>query len=288
MAEGPGPKRPRRRPAAVIVTAALAVTLVSAVLGALAVGWLDGGPRSAPGPNAVPLAPATRLPSTTAGTPGTGTPSGPAATPAPPPTTEFRFQPLWPFRSVAEAAGWQRSYRGSGGQPWHLDAAETALDFTRGFLGFTEIDRVVSRSVRGAEAYIGVGYQAEGGGPSGAAVIHLVKIGRGSDAPWEVVGTADTSLTVEQPRYAARVTSPITVGGRITGVDESIRVQVRQPSSEEPIGTYCCRPGGGEKQPWSAQVTFRGAVDPALTVVASTGGHLREVEQFAITGVRRG
>lgn len=286
MEDGPGAKRPRGRRAAVIVTAALVVTLVSAVLGALTVGWLDGGPRSVRGPNAVPLAPATRLPSTTAGM-GTVTPSGPAATPAPPPTTGFRFQPLWPFRSVVEAAGWQRSYRGSGEQPWHLDAGETALDFTRGFLGFTEIDRVVSRSVRGDEAYIGVGYQAEGG-PNAAAVIHLVKIGRGSDAPWEVVGTADTSLTVEQPRYAARVTSPITVGGRITGVDESIRVQVRQPSSEEPIGTYCCRPGGGEKQPWSAQVTFRGAVDPALTVVASAGGHLREVEQFAITGVRRG
>ncbi|TDW92903.1 hypothetical protein EV137_0171 [Kribbella pratensis] len=286
MEDGPGAKRPRRRPAAVII-AALVVTLVSAVLGAIAVGRLDGGPRSGPGQNAVPLAPATRLPSTTAGTPDTVSPSAPAATPAPPPTTEFRFQPLWPFRSVAEAAAWQRSYRESGGQPWHLDAEETALNFTRGFLGFTEIDRVVSRSARGDDAYIGVGYQAEGRS-SVAAVIHLAKIGRGSDAPWEVVGTADTSLTVERPRYAARVTSPITVGGRISGVDESIRVQIRQPSSEEPIGTYCCRPGGGEKQSWSAQVTFRGAVDPALTVVASTGGHVREIEQFAITGVRRG
>lgn len=288
-----GPGQERRRSAAAIVAAAVVVTLLSAVLGALAVGWLDGGPRSAPGQSAVPLQPATRAPAptpTTAGTTDTPTPSGPVATPAPPPTTadrSFKYQPLWPFTSVADAAAWQRAYRESGSQPWHLDAEETALNLTTGFLGFTEIDRVVSRSIRGDEAHIGVGYQAEGN-PSVAAVIHLVKIGQRPDAPWEVVGTADTSLTLEQPRYGALVSSPFVVGGLISGVDESIRVEVRQPSSEEPIGTYCCRPAGGEKQPWSAQVSFRGAVDPALTVVASTGGHVQDVERFAVTGVRRG
>ena len=75
-------------------------------------------------------------------------------------------------------------------------------------------------------------------------------------------------------------------GGRITGVDESIRIDVRQPSSAVPIGTYCCVTAGGDRQPWSARVSFRGATDPALTIVASTGGHIQGVERFAITGVR--
>lgn len=316
MQADPGQERRRGRSAAAIVAAALVVTLLSAGLGALAFGWLDGDPRSTPGQSAVPLPQATRAPTTTPSAPTTPTdtvtPSGPVATPAPPPTTEdrplttttpiapvptsppvttedrpFRYQPLWPFTSVADAAAWQREYRASGRQPWHLDAEETALGFTTGFLGFSEIDRVVSRSIRGDEAYIGVGYHAEGN-PSTAAVIHLARIGQGPDAPWEVVGTADTTLTLDRPRYGAVVTSPITAGGLISGVDESIRVDVRQPSSERPIGTYCCHPGGGERQPWSAQVSFRGAVDPALTVVASTGGHVQDVERFAITGVRRG
>lgn len=300
MQAGPGEEERRRGRSVAAVAAVVVVTLVAAVLGVLTARWLDGEPRSTPGQSAVPLpqattrAPATTAPTTartTATTTATATPSGPAATPtpAPPPAGEtgFRYQPLWPFTSVADAEAWQRAYRESGSQPWHLDAEETALNLTTGFLGFTEIDRVVSRSIRGNEAHIGVGYLAEGN-PSVAAVIHLAKIGRGPDAPWEVVGTADTSLTLQRPRYGAVVTSPIMAGGLITGVDESIRVEVRQASSEEPIGEYCCLPGGGEKQPWSAQVSFRGAVDPALTVVASTGGHVQDVERFAITGVRRG
>ncbi|MEI8406612.1 MULTISPECIES: hypothetical protein [unclassified Kribbella] len=53
-------------------------------------------------------------------------------------------------------------------------------------------------------------------------------------------------------------------------------------------GTSCCVPAGGERQPWSAKVTFSGATDPAVTIVASTGGHLQRVERFAITGARPG
>jgi hypothetical protein len=307
---GPDPGQRRGRSVLLVVVTAVVVTLLSAGLGALAAGLFGSDPRSGPGQGAVPLPQATRAPTasvtpsatkapvaTTARTATKATSAAPSpsapvatATPAPPPTAEnkpFRYQPLWPFTSVAEAAAWQRAYRESGRQPWHLDAEETALSFTTGFLGFTEIDRVVSRTIRGDDAHIGVGYLAEGNS-SVAAVIHLAKIGQGPDAPWEVVGTADTLLTIERPRYGAVVSSPVTAAGRITGVDESIRVEVRQPSSENPIGTYCCRPGGGQGEPWSAQVSFRGAVDPALTVVASTGGHVQTVERFAITGVRPG
>jgi hypothetical protein len=65
-------------------------------------------------------------------------------------------------------------------------------------------------------------------------------------------------------------------------VDESIRVQMRQPSSEQPIGL----PAGGENTPWSTTVTYQGATAPALTVVVFTGGHYTDVERFAITGIR--
>ncbi|TDD29688.1 hypothetical protein E1218_03560 [Kribbella turkmenica] len=195
---------------------------------------------------------------------------------------------MWPFASVADAAEWQRRYRDGGDQPWHLDAEQTALSFTTGFLGFTEIDRVVARSIRGDDARISVGYESGEGPASVAAVIHLVRIGQGPDAPWEVVGTADSTLTLERPRYGARVSSPITAGGRITGVDESIQIDVRQAGSERPLGTACCVPGGGQRQPWSTRVSFRGADAGAVVIVASTGGHVQDVERFAITGVRVG
>ena len=133
-----------------------------------------------------------------------------------------------------------------------------------------------------------MGYNPGGKGPAAvAAELHLVRIGQGSDAPWEVVGTVDTTLSLDRPRYGATVTSPFTASGLITGVDESIRLEARQPSSTRPIGTSCCVPAGGTSRPWSARVTFKGATtDPALTLVASTGGHTQSVERFAITALR--
>jgi hypothetical protein len=197
---------------------------------------------------------------------------------------EFGYPPLWPFSSQAEVDAWRQQHAADGTQPWHLDADATALAFTTGYLGFGEIDQVVGRDVRDREAWISVGYDA-GPGPSTAAVVHLVRFGPGGDAPWEVVGTRDTDLSLETPSYGSQVSSTVTVGGRITGVDENLRVQVRQASSEAPIGEACCLPAGGEDAPWQTTVSFSGATDPALTIVVSTGGHVQGVERFAITAV---
>jgi len=220
--------------------------------------------------------------------PGTSEPSTPSSGgPAPAPADDFGYQPLWPFRTQADADAWRDQYQAQGSQPWHLDAEQTALSFTTGYLGFTEIDRVVARDIGTTEAHVSVGYATVGGRTSTAANIHLVRFGSGDDAPWEVVGTADTDLTLETPRYGATVSSPITVGGHVTGVDENLVVRVHQPSSEGPIGESAGRPAGGENTPWETTVSFASATDPALTIVVWTGGHYQGVERFAITGVHR-
>ncbi|MEN3538143.1 hypothetical protein AAH991_23710 [Microbispora sp. ZYX-F-249] len=198
-----------------------------------------------------------------------------------------RYQPLWPFADEGQVREWQESYRSGGHQPWHLDAAQTALSFTRGFLGFKGVDQVIEREVTGAHARVSVGIRAEGGGRPGiAAVIHLVRFGAGAQAPWEVVGTDDTTFSLTTPRYGALVSSPVKVGGRITGVDERVRVRVRGTGSAGPLGERCCVSAGGDDAPWSTTVTFRAAPGRTLTLVASTGGHVAEVERFAVTGVR--
>ncbi|MBC6458804.1 hypothetical protein HKK72_12970 [Actinomadura sp. HBU206391] len=216
-------------------------------------------------------------------------PSAPSAAPSLTAGTSYGLgghQPLWPFGSADEARAWQGTYRAGGHQPWHLSAEDTALAFTR-FLGLKGIDRVTRRAVAGGDARVGVGYR----GPEGtgtAAVIHLVRLGVGADAPWEVVGTDDKELSLTIPAYGATVTSPIAVGGSITGVDESLRVAVHQRSSGSAIGVFCCVPAGGTPGRWSAKVPFQGAHDPVLTIVVTTGGHVAEVERFAVTGVRKG
>jgi hypothetical protein len=45
-------------------------------------------------------------------------------------------------------------------------------------------------------------------------------------------------------------------------------------------------PAGGSNTPWSVTVGYTEPAGRVLTVVVSTGGHVDEVERFAITAVR--
>ena len=182
---------------------------------------------------------------------------------------------------------WQRAYRDGGHQPWHLDAGLVARRFTQGYLGYQEVDRVLQVTISGDQAWVGVGFRLPDGKPSKAAVLHLAKIGSGSYAPWEVVGTKDSTLSLITPRYGATVTSPMSVGGRITGVDESLVIRVLRLGTGE-VGHSPGIPAGGQSSPWSTTMPFSAPAGSVLTIAVSTGGHVAGVERFAITGVRVG
>ena len=190
------------------------------------------------------------------------------------------YQPLWPFGSYADAEQWRTTAAGS--QPWHLDAGQTALSFTRSYLGFTEMTLVTGTFFDDLGAHVKVGYRDPNGQPRTAATLHLVQFGTTSNSPWEVVGSDDTTLSLERPTYGSRVSSPMAIGGHITGVDENIVVSVLASQSDR--STVARVPAGGDHTAWTTgPVAFsqRGV----LTLVASTGGHLQQVERFAIHGV---
>jgi hypothetical protein len=202
------------------------------------------------------------------------------------PSTTFRFQPLWPFASVTDAAAWQTESLSNGSQPWRLDAAQTALTFASTHLGYTEMNRVTSRQIVGDEAWIGVAGTPPEGRTVSAAVLHLARIGVGplDGRPWEVVGSRDTLLTLTTPRYGSVVGHTIVVGGRISGVDESLVIQVRDRA-----GTVLARkqgiPAGGVETPWQVTLTLPSGSAGLVTIAVSTGGHIADVEKFAITAV---
>jgi hypothetical protein len=219
----------------------------------------------------------------------TTTPATTGAATAPPGTPNATsLVPLRPFTTAAQVASWQAAYRASGQQPWHLDAGKTALSFARDHLRYVEIDRVTTRSVAGGDARIGVGWNDDNGTAHTAAVLHLIRFGSGDAAPWVVVGSDDTDLTLTIPRYGATVTSPLTVGGRITGVDESLHVKVLGPASAVPLAEVTGLPAGGENTPWTTTLRFTAPRGTVLTVAVSTGGHIMDVERFAITAARMG
>ena len=283
----PGPEPPapprlgRRRPAAARWAAAVAgaVAVVTAgVLVAVAADRPAAGPGAAaagPGPVAASTGAAARP--VGAGSTGSGSTTAPVAA----------GQPLWPFADAAQATGWQRAYRQSGSQPWHLDAGATALGFAQ-HLGYPGIDRAIRSTVDGRGAYVAVGFRLPDGSLHTAADVHLVRLSSGTDPPWEVVGTRDTTLTLTRPAYGSTVTSPLPVGGRITGVDERVLVTLHTAAGRLPSASPAAVQAGGQRAPWSVRVDFRAEPGTLLTVAAATGGHVAAVERFAVTGVRVG
>ena len=284
---GQGPAHPRNL---IIILIAVVVLVGGALTGVLLLtrsGQQNAGaPPAAPAQSSAPPPIATSPTSPTSPTLPTQPTTAPTA--PTPPTTQpgFAYQPLWPFATAADAAAWQQAYRTGGHQPWHLDAGLTALAFTQGYLGYTTIDTVVGVAASGPDDWVSVGFANPNGQPVTAAALHLARLGAGSDAPWEVVGTRDTTLSLTTPAYGATVRSPVTVGGRITGVDENLRVQVRQLGRENPVGQTAGIPAGGQNTPWTATVGFTASRGSVLTIAVSTGGHIAAVERFAITGVR--
>lgn len=236
-----------------------------------------GGPTA---PGEPTLTDHSQVPTTVPGNEKPGRPS----TAAPPVIPAFRYQPLWPFRSVADAMAWQRQVS-EGHQPWPFDARLTAVAFARDYLGYGEIDRSTSERVIGDEAWVGVGYQLPDGRSATAAVLHLARIGAGSPRPWEVVGSRDTTLSLTGPDYGAWIRSPVTVSGLITGVDESLTVRIRAMGGPV-LGSVTGIPAGGQGMPWSTPLAFRASTADVATIAVSTGGHVQDVERFAITGVR--
>lgn len=252
---------------------------------------------------AAPAGPTTSAPSVTpTSSPTSSTPTSPTSSPVstapggipvncyfadfrcPVPSNFVYYQPLWPFADYAQAKQWETVAGPSGHQPWHADAGQTALAFVDGYLGFGDITMVTSTSIHGDEAHIGVGYKNPNGTPVTAAVLHLVRFTPtpgNTKAGWEVVGSDDTTLSIESPPYGSQVRSPMTVGGHITGVDEAITVWVRTLSGG--VTRMASIAAGGANAPWTETVPF--TQTGVLTIVASTGGHLQQHERFAIQGV---
>jgi acyl dehydratase len=284
---GPGPDGRcwhwRRHGGAASFPWGISMRLTFRLAAAMATGLLLAACGSAAQP------PASRSPSPRASSPATPAASTPAPAPAPAPAgTPFGYQPLFPFASLADAQAWQASYASGGHQPWHLSADLTAVAFSQGYLGFSAINKVAGHSISGGDAHVTVGLTLPNGHISSAAIIHLVKYGTGKNVPWEVVGTDDTGLTLDVPAYGSTVTSPVKIGGTITGVDENLRADVRTLGTAPTVGTFCCLAAGGQASPWSFTVPFQTSPGQVITIVVHTGGHVAPVERFAVTGARVG
>jgi hypothetical protein len=198
------------------------------------------------------------------------------------------FQPLFPFANLAHAQAWQQAYASGKHAPWHLSPELTAVAFSQQYLGFSEINKVAGHSVSQGDARVAVGLTLPDGRVSSAAIVRLVRYGSGNNAPWEVVGTDDTSLTLDTPAYGATVASPVKIAAAVEGVDEYLQAEAHALGADQPLGTFCCQPAGSRANPWSLTVPFQANSGQVITIVVHTGGHVAPTERFAVKGVRAG
>jgi hypothetical protein len=190
------------------------------------------------------------------------------------------YEPLWPFATLQQA----QQVNGQTGPSFYYSAPQTALNFVRDYLKFSDITAVTSTQVTAKDAHIGVGYPSPGGQPHTAAVLHLLRFAEDATdtgAPWEVVGATSTDLSIGTIAVEQSLPAQVTVHGHITGVDESITVAIR--TLDGGVKTADPVPAGGDNQPWS--VTIANQPPDVVTIVASTGGHVTAHERFVVSGI---
>jgi hypothetical protein len=199
-----------------------------------------------------------------------GLPEGPCPTATPQPTappagSDFSTTPpmLWPFTSDNEARSWERS---PGPRTWASDPDQVTRHFVQDFLGITGAsttlvsgDCIDCPSQHRPTTVIGV--------TVGGRRVAAVQLAQVSDAkgPWTVTGVLGADLTITSPRPGAAVSSPLSVTGRITGVDENVRLRLITATGKE-IATAGAP--AGSAVPWQGTLAW---ADPSWTTAGIVG-----------------
>ncbi|MCW2674270.1 MAG: hypothetical protein JWP14_2859 [Frankiales bacterium] len=151
---------------------------------------------------------------------------------------------IWPFASHDQAQAWRHD---TSSMPWAADNLGVAQHFVDDYLHLTGVHLVqtcVSCDVVGI-------VNADG---HEVATIGLVREDDGSPRAYSVSGVYPASgFTVTSPAEGRQITSPATLTGRITGVDENISISLVTQTGRS-IGTASTPSGSGA--PWSTTISW--------------------------------
>jgi hypothetical protein len=151
---------------------------------------------------------------------------------------------IWPFTTQVEAAAWQST------RPYADNGLEVGRHFVSDYLGLTGVNvsqSCVSCGVLGLDV---------NGKPVGQITLATVGVGFASGHGthvFSVVGVGGTDLTVTSPKAGAAISSPATVTGRVTGVDESVLLRLLTAGGDELATTSA---PAGSAVPWSGTLTW--------------------------------
>jgi hypothetical protein len=228
-----GPASRRRRTWWIAAAVAVVVALALGVFVLVRDG--DDEPQGAPGSTTMP----TTSPGSTASTSPSTTTSSPAA----------QATVVWPA-------------------PGSATRFATPLEAARSFgVDFHRFRHPVVGAFEAGDSRSGeVPVQPRAPGP--VTTILVRQVGAGED--WSVLGAATDGITVESPDAGAAISSPVRVTGQALAFEGTVLVEVREDGRTEAIGKGFVTGGGGEKLPFSGEITFDKPTSPYGAVVFFT------------------
>lgn len=175
--------------------------------------------------------------------------------------------PFWPFTTEREATDWAVD---AGSRSWALDPVQVAVRLARDLLRLPGVD---GRLLGGGQVAL-----ERGGQPLGT--VRLVRLGRGADRPWSVVGVTSAQVQLLGPRSVwpgapseGRAEGPVLVRLVTTSGTTLGRAPLGHPlpwrSSAWSVGALVAL--GPDGQGLALQPVRRvGAVDPGVPAPGST------------------
>jgi hypothetical protein len=174
--------------------------------------------------------------------------SSPGAVTDSPTPTGFFGQPfapaIWPFASGAQTQAWRAN---PSSKPWAESNLGVAQHFVDDYLQLTGVHLVqtcVSCDVVGI-------VNADG---KDVGDVLLVREDDGSPRAFSVAGVSfNGAFALTSPQEGTKVTSPLTVTGTVTGVDENVSIDLLSQTGVQLAHTTA---PAGSAQPWSGQLTW--------------------------------
>jgi hypothetical protein len=191
----------------------------------------------------------------------------------------FPAQGIFPFTTATAEEGWQQDYEQGSATQWEADPTQVAQHWVQDFLEQPAVDRVVSQSEDNGDELVTLGriMQAESHAMVSVTTVRLTPY----DKSWIVIGASDPQSLVSfsSPSPGATVTTPLTVTGPAFGVDEVVRLDVRDATSTTSYGTDTASFGNGSGQ-WAGRIDFSRPPAPigvlvAVDISAADGGPTR-------------
>jgi hypothetical protein len=214
--------------------------------------------------------------------------SSPTAEPSESATTtpivapNFPDQAVFPFTTATAEQGWEQDFA-NGGTTWESDPTQVATHWVQDFLDQPSVNRVVESRDDGNDKLVTLGrvLQAEGHQLFKVTTVRLTPYKNS----WIVTGASDPNgfLSITSPDPGGTVITPVTVSGPAFGVDEAVKLDVRDATSATSYGSDSVSFGNGSP-PWHGAVNFNRPSSPVGVLVAvdfspADGGPSRIVAQ---------